>query len=45
MTLKLNFWGKKKNDNKRQNGASAKENNTEDLIDSNFRIAKEAYQE
>ena len=44
MNFKLNFWGKKKSNNKRQNGASVKENDIEDLIDVNFRMAKEEYQ-
>lgn len=44
MTFKLNFWGKKKSISKRQNGSSVKEKGTEDLLDVNFRMAKEAYQ-
>lgn len=44
MTFKLNFWGKKKGNNKKQNGESIKENDTENLIDTNFRMTKEAYQ-
>lgn len=44
MTFKLNFWGKKKNNSKRQNSASVKENDIKDLIDVNFRMAKETYQ-